>query len=115
DEGEILVGERQDRDLGEIDLLVARQRQQQVERAFEALDVDHQRRLVGGTLGEFGFELEVVRAHDTALLAPAVPASMAAKVRRASTVSMAAGARRAASAASARRAASSASGGDSAA
>ena len=47
DEGEILVGERQDRNLGEVDLLLARQRQQQIERAFEALDVDDQRRLVG--------------------------------------------------------------------
>ena len=35
DEREILVGQRQDRDLGEIDLLLARQRQQQVERAFK--------------------------------------------------------------------------------
>ena len=51
DEGEVLVGQRQDRDLGEVDLLLARQRQQQIERPFEALDVDDQRRLVGGELG----------------------------------------------------------------
>ena len=51
DEGEILVGQRQDRDLGEIDLLLPRQRQQQVERAFIALDVDDQRRLIVGELG----------------------------------------------------------------
>ena len=51
DEGEILVGERQDRDLREIDLLLARERQQQIERAFEALDIDDQRLLVGGEIG----------------------------------------------------------------
>jgi hypothetical protein len=50
DEVEILVGERQDRDLGEIDLLLPRQCEQQVERPLVALDVHHQRRL---TLGEF--------------------------------------------------------------
>ncbi len=34
-------------DAREVDLLVARQMQQQVERAFEAGDVDDQRRVVG--------------------------------------------------------------------
>ena len=34
DEGEILVGQRQDRDFGEIDPLRARQHQQQIERAL---------------------------------------------------------------------------------
>ena len=48
---EILVGQRQDRNLGEIDLLLPRQRQQQVERALIALDIDHQRRLAVGELG----------------------------------------------------------------
>ena len=57
DEGEILVGERQDRNLREIDLLLAREREQQIERALEALDVDDQRRLVGGELRrQLGFE-----------------------------------------------------------
>ena len=51
DERQILVGQRQDRDLGEIDLLLPRQRQQQVERALIALDVDDQRRLAVGDLG----------------------------------------------------------------
>ena len=51
DEHQILVGQRQDRNLGEIDLLLPRQRQQQVERAFIALDIDDQRRLA---VGEFG-------------------------------------------------------------
>ena len=37
--------------LDEIDLLLPRQRQQQVERAFIALDVDDQRRLAVGELG----------------------------------------------------------------
>ena len=47
DEDEILLGERQDGDAGEIDLLGARKVQQQVERPFEAGDVDDQRRVVG--------------------------------------------------------------------
>ena len=51
DEHQILVGQRQNGDLGEIDLLLPRQRQQQVERALIALDVDDQRRLA---FGEFG-------------------------------------------------------------
>ena len=46
DEAEILVGERQHGDLGEVDLLRARQRQQQIERALEAGDVDDERVLV---------------------------------------------------------------------
>ena len=45
DEGEILVGQRQDRDPGEVDLLGAGELEQQVERAFEAVDVDDQRGL----------------------------------------------------------------------
>ncbi len=57
DEHQILVGQRQNGDLVKIDLLLPRQRQQQVERALIALDVDDQRRLV---VGEFsrppGFE-----------------------------------------------------------
>ncbi len=51
DELQILVGQRQNRNLGEIDLLLPRQREQQIERALIALDVDDQRRLA---LGEFG-------------------------------------------------------------
>ena len=51
DEDEILIGQRQDGNLGEIDLLLPRQRQQQVERALIALDVDDQRRLA---IGDFG-------------------------------------------------------------
>ena len=48
---QVLVGQRQNGNLGEIDLLLPRQRQQQVERALIALDVDDQRRLVVGELG----------------------------------------------------------------
>ena len=51
DERQILVGQRQDRNLGEIDLLLPRQRQQQVERPFIALDVDDQRRLAVSDFG----------------------------------------------------------------
>ncbi len=45
DEDEVLVGQRQNGNLGQIDLLLPRQRQQQVERTLIALDIDHQRRL----------------------------------------------------------------------
>ena len=62
DEGEVLLGQRQDRNLGEIDLLLAGQRQQQVERAFEALDVDDQRRLVGAAVGQFRSRMPRLRS-----------------------------------------------------
>ena len=51
DERQILIGQRQDRNLGEIDLLLPRQRQQQIERAFIPLDIDHQRGLAVGDVG----------------------------------------------------------------
>ena len=57
DEHQILIGQRQDGNLGEIDLLLSRKRQQQIERPFIALDVDNQRRLVGREFGRpSGFE-----------------------------------------------------------
>ena len=46
DEAEILVGQRQDGNLGKVDLLRARQRQQQIERTLIAGDVDDERVLV---------------------------------------------------------------------
>ena len=55
---EVLVGERQDGNLGEIDLLLARQREQKVERTFEALDVDDERRLVVAALRRIALELD---------------------------------------------------------
>ena len=58
---EILVGQRQDRNLRQIDLLLTRQRQQQIERAFEAFDVDDQRRLVGAALGAIRLEVKSPR------------------------------------------------------
>ncbi len=51
DEDQILIGQRQNGNLVQVHLLLPRQRQQQIERAFIALDIDHQRRLV---VGEFG-------------------------------------------------------------
>src|SRR5262249_22954693 len=115
DEGEILVGQRQDRDLGEIDLLMAGQRQQEVEGPLETLDVDHQRRLVGSALrGKLGLELEFVGAHE-ALRASAGRSSTAANMARASATSITAGVLRAANAAAARRPASPVSGAASAA
>ena len=50
DEGEILVGKRQDRNLREVDLVVARQFEQQIERALEAADIDDQRLLLSPPL-----------------------------------------------------------------
>ena len=52
DEGEVLLGERQDRDAVEIDLLPAGEFEQQVERSLEPVDVDAQRRFAVGPLGE---------------------------------------------------------------
>ncbi len=43
DEFQVLLGQLQDRDLAQIDLLRARQGQQQVERPLEAVDIDDQR------------------------------------------------------------------------
>ncbi len=54
DEGEILLGERQHRDLGEIDLLGAGQGEQQVERPLEAADIDDERLLGGRAEVELG-------------------------------------------------------------
>jgi len=50
DELEVLIGERQDRDLGKINLLRARERQQQIERTFITGNVDDQRRFAFGQL-----------------------------------------------------------------
>jgi hypothetical protein len=57
DEDQVLVGQRKNRNLGEIYLLLPRQRQQQVERPFITLDVDDQRRLaVADFSGPSGFK-----------------------------------------------------------
>src|SRR5262247_1377207 len=105
DEGEILVGERQDGDLCEIHLLVPRQRQQQIEWALKAFDVDNQRRLVFGALGDdVGGERRLRDHHDTTTLASS-RAKSCAKRARAAARSISSGWRRAASAASVRRAA----------
>src|SRR5215468_8004293 len=57
---------------------LARQREQQVERTFEALDIDHQCRLARRPVrGNVGFELDLVGVHEIALRALA-PASMSA-------------------------------------
>src|ERR1044072_3721665 len=102
DEGEVLVGERQDRDLRQVHLLLARERQQQIERTLEARNVDDQRLLVGGEIGrQCGFE---IISHYALAIMPA-------NSSRAALTSIGAGLRRAFSAASARRAASPLSGG----
>ncbi len=46
DEGEILVGQGQDRQLGEIDLLLARQGEQEVDRPLIAVEIEEERRLL---------------------------------------------------------------------
>ena len=55
DEDEVLIGQRQNGNLGQIDLLLPRQRQQQIERTLIALDIDDQRWLAfrdfGGASG----------------------------------------------------------------
>jgi hypothetical protein len=57
DKGEILVGERENRDFGEVDLLVTRERKQEVEGAFEAAHVHHERRALGEPLAVRQFEV----------------------------------------------------------
>jgi hypothetical protein len=52
--GEVLVGQLQDRDLREIDLVPPRQLQQQVERPLESVEVDAER--IAG-VGRVGFRL----------------------------------------------------------
>src|SRR5262249_8114701 len=77
-------------DLGEIDLLLAREREQEIERAFEALDVDHQGRIAARPLGrKIGFEIDLVGAHPLALCrAAAAPMSITHSARCAATSSL---------------------------
>src|ERR1051326_472451 len=111
DKREILVGERENGNLGQVDLLLAREDQQQVERPLEALHVDDERRLVGGALRrDFGIEAELLFAHERTASAR-TGAIIAAKRRRASASSISGALRRQASAADARRAAAPSSGG----
>ncbi len=51
DELQILLGKRQHRNARKIDLLVAGEVEEEIERAFEAGDVDHQRRLMARAVG----------------------------------------------------------------
>jgi hypothetical protein len=63
DESEILIGKREDRDAGEIDLLLAGKRQQQVQRPLESVDIDDQRRLIRGPLDCFVQKLVRIAGH----------------------------------------------------
>src|SRR5262245_45235955 len=105
DERQILVGKRQNRDLGEIHLLLARKHKQQVKRTLETLDVDNHRRLSRAAVGAEG-GIEFLGAHDTVFRCDDVRSSPAicANIWRAACVSNSSGAERAASAASARTA-----------
>src|SRR5262249_26895515 len=110
DEFEILVGERKDGDFGEIDLLLARQREEKVERAFESLDVNDQRAFgARRRLGEIRIERDDVGVHACAACPPAVVSFT--RSARAAATSNGCGFLRRASAASARRNALPASGG----
>ena len=51
---EILLGEPEDRKLGQIDLLVAREHQQQVERAFEPVKLKNENVVIVGFRHPFG-------------------------------------------------------------
>ncbi len=44
---EILLGEREDRNAGEIDLLPAGELEQEIERTFESVEIDGERGVVG--------------------------------------------------------------------
>src|SRR5262249_39214420 len=112
DEREILVGQRQNGDLSEIDLLLAGQREEEVERALKSLDVDDQRALVGGKLGrDLGGELHDLGRHCVTPPAPTAPSTIEENCARACERWSGTARRRAASAAVARRAASAASSG----
>src|SRR5262249_44738888 len=120
DELQVLVGERQDRDFRQIDLLLAGEREQEIERAFEALDIDHQCRLAAGAVGlqlrgGIGFQLDLVRAQYVALPVASAASITAANSLRAAATSRPSTFARRASAAPARAAASPASTGAAAA
>lgn len=84
----------------QVDLLLPRQREQQVERAFITLDVDHERFVLVGLLLDrpASFELQNLSGHAPTLARPINASSSA----RAAARSNGCGAWRAASAASAR-------------
>src|SRR5262249_580149 len=112
DEREVLVGEREDGNLREVDFLLAREDEQQVERSLETFHVDDERRLVGGALRrDLGIKAELFFAHERPASSARTGAIMASNRRRASTTSISGALRRQASAAAARRAAAPASGG----
>src|SRR5262249_31492882 len=104
DKGEILIRQRQNGDLGEIDFLLSREREQQVERALEPLNINHERGLVAGSPRQFGFEF-VLGVHAEPA-AGSMPCISLLNWARAAPVSRAAGVLRAVNAACARRAAS---------
>src|SRR5262249_51445264 len=111
DEGQILVSERQNGDLRQVDLLLARKHQQQVEWTFKAFHVDDHGGLGGAPISPER-SIKFLAAHDHALGCGPL-ASICANILRAPSVSNSSGPTRAASAASARFAAPAESSGDS--
>ncbi len=103
DEREILVGEREDRDFGEIDFLLAREVEQQVERTFKTFNVDDQRLLTRRSIGRCSWiEGNDFSVHARLTCGAPACASCCAKAARACATSNGFGCRRAASAVSAR-------------
>src|SRR6202030_2910733 len=82
DESEILVGQRQDGDFGQIDFLLAREREQKIERALKTLDVDHQRRLIGGALRQIALELKIFSVHANASAGGQTSMEMSSRIKR---------------------------------
>src|SRR6185312_10448246 len=78
DELEILVGQFQDRDLGDVDLLVARQRQEKIERALETIDLDEERFVRSGQSRRLEIEIVARVAHALTLNSSVRRASAAA-------------------------------------
>ena len=73
DEGEVLVRERQDRDLCKVDLLRAGKHKQEIERTLKSLDVHHQRRLTRRPVNcKIGLECRSFGGQELALRDPVV-------------------------------------------
>jgi hypothetical protein len=69
---ERMIGQRQNGNLVQIDLLLARQREQKIERTFEAFDVDDHRRLAVAAIGLERHDglrgIELLRRHEPVIL-----------------------------------------------
>src|SRR5215469_2748704 len=116
-ESQILIGKRQDRDLGNIDFLLPRQSQQQVEGSLETLHIHNEGRLVRGAISKrLRISRKLVGDHDSARESTGPePDRNSRNAMRAAARSVASGGLRPARAAAAGRCASPSSTGTSAA